>query len=73
MDSPAAARCTLGSSYSYSKDTDFLTIPISSYRSLLLYRSSTRLYGDHIPHTSPYLTVQKNFFTIDDEGLYDEP
>ena len=32
------------------------------YRSLLLYRSGTRLYGDHIPHTSPYLTVQKDFF-----------
>ena len=31
-------------------------------RSLLLYRSGTRLYGDHIPHTSPYLTVQKDFF-----------
>ena len=25
--------------------------------------------GDHIPHTSPYLTVQKDFFTIDYEGV----
>ena len=36
-------------------------------------RSGTRLYGDHPPHTFIWETVQKNIFTIDYEGLYDEP
>ena len=29
----------------------------------------TVLAGEHMPHTSPHLTVQKDFFTIDYEGV----
>ena len=43
------------------------------YGSALLGRSGTRLMGIIRPIYSIWETVQKDFFTIDDEGLYDEP
>ena len=42
---------------------------LGSYQSLLLYRSGTRLYGEHPLHTFIWETVQKEFFAIDYEGV----
>ena len=44
-----------------------------SYGSALLGRFGTRLMGIIRPIYNIWETVQKIFFTIDDEGLYDEP
>ena len=43
------------------------------YGSALLGRSGTRLMEIIRPIYNIWETVQKNFFTIDYEGLYDEP